>query len=308
MNILHLRYAIVVSETGSISKAAERLYVAQPNVSRAIKELESDLNIVIFERNAKGMVITPEGERLIMYGKKLLKEFDDLEKTFRGQKNKNVFSISVPRASYISSAFVKFSNSLKRMENVEIYYKETNAYRAINNIINEDYKLGIIRYPKIYDKYFKDLLDKKDIRYELLNEFEYVLLFSKNSPLASLDNITIENLKPLIEISHSDPYVPSFPVSELSKNEYTDEVSRRIFIFERGSQLELLEKNKDTFMWVSPMPKDILEKYNLIEKDCVGNQKAYKDLLICKANYTFTPLDNEFITYVCESKRNTKNK
>ena len=57
MNFLHLKYAIMVAETGSISKAAEKLYVAQPNVSRAIKELESDLNITIFERNSKGCLL-----------------------------------------------------------------------------------------------------------------------------------------------------------------------------------------------------------------------------------------------------------
>ena len=308
MNILHLKYAIMVSETGSISKAAEKLFVAQPNVSRAIKELENDLNITIFERNAKGMVVTAEGERLIMYGKRILRDFDELEKSFRGQKNKNIFSISVPRASYISKAFVKFSEVMKKMNNVEMYYKETNAYRAINNILNEDYKLGIIRYPVAYDKYFKELLEKKDLRFQLLNEFNYTLIFSKSSPLAKIDKITVNDLKSLIEISHADPYVPSFPVSELSKNEYTDEVGRRIFIFERGSQFELLENNPNTFMWVSPVPSDILEKYNLMEKNCEGATKSYKDLLICRSSYTFTTLDKEFITLVCESKRDVTNK
>ena len=103
MNFLHLKYAIMVAETGSISKAAKKLYVAQPNVSRAIKELESDLNITIFERNSKGMIVTPEGEQLIHYAKRILRQIDDMEKIFKYQKKKNVFSISVPRASYIST-------------------------------------------------------------------------------------------------------------------------------------------------------------------------------------------------------------
>ena len=158
------------------------------------------------------------------------------------------------------------------------------------------------------DKYFKELLEKKDLRFELLNEFNYTLIFSKSSPLAKIDKITINDLKSLIEISHADPYVPSFPVSELSKNEYTDEVGRRIFIFERGSQFELLENNPNTFMWVSPVPSDILEKYNLMEKNCEGATKSYKDLLICRSSYTFTTLDKEFITLVCESKRDVTNK
>lgn len=303
MNILHLKYAIMVSETGSISKAAEKLYVAQPNVSRGIKELETDLNITIFERNSKGIFPTPEGERLIMYGKRLLQEFDDLEKSFKEQYNKNLFSISVPRASYIANAFVNFSNKLKSLNNVEIYYKETNAYRAINNILNEYYKLAIVRYPTIYDKYFKDMLDKKELRYELVNEFNYVLICNKESILATKDDITIEDLKPLIEITHPDLYVPSFPATQLAKKEYTEDVTKRIFVYERASQFELLEGNKDTFMWVSPVPIETLNKYNLIELDCKGFSKSYKDLLVCKKTYNFTSLDNEFITYLCESKR-----
>ena len=61
MNLLHMKYAVEVAETGSINKAAEKLYVGQPNLSRAIKELENSLGISIFERSAKGMILTPDG-------------------------------------------------------------------------------------------------------------------------------------------------------------------------------------------------------------------------------------------------------
>ena len=62
MNLVHLKYAVEVAETGSINKASEKLYVSQPNLSRAIKELEASLGVTIFDRSAKGMVLTPEGE------------------------------------------------------------------------------------------------------------------------------------------------------------------------------------------------------------------------------------------------------
>ena len=90
MNFLHLKYAIVVSETKSISKAAEKLYTAQPNISRAIKDLETELGITIFERNTKGMKLTPDGERLITYGKRILHQLDEMEKMFKDQKQKEV--------------------------------------------------------------------------------------------------------------------------------------------------------------------------------------------------------------------------
>ena len=81
---------------------------------------------------------------------------------------RNVFSISVPRSSYISSAFTEFSKTLANIDNVEFIYKETNAYKVINDIINNDFKLGIIRYDINYDHYFKDMLEKKDLSYELM--------------------------------------------------------------------------------------------------------------------------------------------
>lgn len=304
MNFLHLKYAIMVAETGSISKAAEKLYVAQPNVSRAIKELESDLNITIFERNFKGMIVTPEGEQLIHYAKRILRQIDDMEKIFKYQKKKNVFSISVPRASYISDAFVEFSKCLNNIDNAEVYYKETNAYRVINNVINEEYNLGILRYYINHDRYFKDIIEKKELKCELINQFKYVLIFNKNSALAENKEIHYSDLKDFIEIAHGDPYVPSLSTNELVKTELSEEVSRRIFVFERASQFELLANNEETFMWVSPVSKRLLDRYGLVQKECIDNTKEYKDLLIYRSNYKLSKLDQEFITKLCESKRN----
>ena len=304
MNFLHLKYAIMVAETGSISKAAEKLYVAQPNVSRAIKELESDLNITIFDRNSKGMIVTPEGEQLIHYAKRILRQIDDMEKIFKYQKKKNVFSISVPRASYISDAFVEFSKCLNNIDNAEVYYKETNAYRVINNVINEEYNLGILRYYINHDRYFKDIIEKKELKCELINQFKYVLIFNKNSALAENKEIHYSDLKDIIEIAHGDPYVPSLSTNELVKTELSEEVSRRIFVFERASQFELLANNEETFMWVSPVSKRLLDRYGLVQKECIDNTKEYKDLLIYRSNYKLSKLDQEFITKLCESKRN----
>ena len=304
MNFLHLKYAIMVAETGSISKAAEKLYVAQPNVSRAIKELESDLNITIFERNSKGMIVTPEGEQLIHYAKRILRQIDDMEKIFKYQKKKNVFSISVPRASYISDAFVEFSKCLNNIDNAEVYYKETNAYRVINNVINEEYNLGILRYYINHDRYFKDIIEKKELKCELINQFKYVLIFNKNSALTENKEIHYSDLKDFIEIAHGDPYVPSLSTNELVKTELSEEVSRRIFVFERASQFELLANNEETFMWVSPVSKRLLDRYGLVQKECIDNTKEYKDLLIYRSNYKLSKLDQEFITKLCESKRN----
>ena len=308
MNILHMKYAVEVAKVGSLNKAAETLLIAQPNISRSIKELEADLGITIFDRTSKGMFLTPEGENFIGYAKNILRQIEQVEDIYKnGAVKKQKFSISVPRACYISEAFAQFSKSLS-FDPAEIFYKETNSQRTINNILNHDYKLGIIRYAENYDKYFKTMLEEKGLSYEMVTEFSYSLIMSADCPLAELDEITFDDLTDYIEIAHADPYVPSLPLSKVVKEELPDNIERRIFIFERASQFDLLSENPDTFMWVSPAPQKVLDRYNLVQRKCVDNKKVYKDVLIYKNGYKLTKLDKQFITELCESKRKHLNK
>ena len=303
MNILHIKYAVEVARIGSLNKAAERLFVAQPNISRSIKELEADLGITIFDRTTKGMVLTPEGEEFINYAKGILNQIEQVEMLYKGGASKKQrFSISVPRACYISEAFAKFSKTIGK-DAVELFYKETNSQRTIHNILENDYHLGIIRYADNYDKYFKTLLEEKGLNYEMVEEFTYCLIMSRQNPLAEKENITFDDLCGYIEIAHADPYVPSLPLSKVVKEELPDNIDRRIFIFERASQFDLLSENSETFMWVSPAPQTILDRYGLVQRKCEDNKKVYKDVLIYRDGYKMTPLDRQFITALCESKR-----
>ncbi len=303
MNILHLKYAVEVARTGSINKAAETLIMGQPNLSRAIKDLEASLGITIFDRSSKGMVVTHEGETFLGYAKKILQQIDDVEEIYKtGIPIKQKFSISVPRASYICDAFAQFSKSISS-DPAEIFYKETNSSRAIKNILHSDYKLGIIRYSENYDKYFKEMLSDKGLTFEMVTEFKYMLIMNKNSPLAKKEKINFSDLCPFIEIAHADPFVPSISLATVKKEELPDNVDRRIYVFERGSQFELLSENCDTFMWVSPVPDKLLERYGLVQRECPDNTRLYKDMLIYRKDYTLTRLDKMFITEVCNSKR-----
>ena len=298
-----MKYAVEVAKSGSLNKASEVLLIAQPNLSRSIKELEYDLGIVIFDRTSRGMILTPEGEEFINFAKGILSQIDQVEKYYKDNSaRKQKFSISVPRACYISEAFAEFSKSLTK-EPAEIFYKETNSQRTIRNILENNYNLGIIRYAENYDKYFKNMLEEKDIGYEMVTEFRYHLLMSTESPLAQKDHIAFEDLKGLIEIAHADPYVPSMSLSKVMKEELPDNIDRRIFIYERGSQFDLLSKNPETFMWVSLVPDSVLERYRLTEKVCVDNTKIYKDVLVYRNGYKLSMLDKQFITALCEAKR-----
>ena len=304
MNLLHMKYAVVIAETNSINKAAELLYVGQPTLSRAVKELESSLGVTIFERSAKGMFLTPDGETFIRYAKTVLRQVDAIEEMFqKGRVSKKRFSVSVPRASYIAEAFAAFSKLIGKDTQAEIFYKETNSMRTLRNVLQENYKLGIVRYAENYDKYYKAMMEEKGLEHELITKFRYVLLMSDSSPLAAKENITFDDLKDKIEIAHADPYVPSLPFAQIKKEELPDNSDRRIFVFERASQFELLSQNPETFMWVSSIPQKLLQRYGLTQRVCDENRRVYKDVLIYRRDYTLSSLDNLFIEQLVKAKR-----
>ncbi|MBR4966108.1 MAG: LysR family transcriptional regulator, partial [Lachnospiraceae bacterium] len=302
MNILHMKYEVEIAKLGSINKASEALLIAQPNLSRAVKELETDLGVSIFDRSSKGMFLTPEGEKFIGYAKKILQQIEEVENMYKtGAPAKQKFSVCVPRASYISDAFANFSTQFKTQA-AEIFYQETNSSHVINNVLNAEYKLGILRYAENFDKYFKATLEEKGLTYELITEFTYQLIMNRNNPLASYGEIRCEHLRDFIEIAHADPFVPSLPLAEVKKEELPDDIERRIFVFERASQFDLLAENEQTFMWVSPVPDKTLQRYGLVQRKCADNTRVYKDMLIYRKDYKLTETDQCFITELCNSK------
>ena len=298
-----MKYAVEVAKSGSLNKASEVLLIAQPNLSRSIKELEADLGIVIFDRTSRGMTLTPEGEEFIQFAQGILSQIDQVEHYYKDNTvRKQKFAVSAPRACYISEAFAEFSRSLTKAP-AEIYYNETNSQRAISNILEHNYNLGIIRYAAAHDKYFKTMLDEKDLCYELINEFRYHILVSADSPLAGKESLTFADLGDYIEIVHADPHAPAPSLSKVTKEELSDNADRRIFIYERGSQFDLLSANPETFMWVSLVPRTVTERYHLVEKTCTDNTKIYKDVLVYRNGYRLSALDKQFITALCDAKR-----
>ena len=303
MNILHLKYAVEVAKTNSISKAAENLYMGQPNLSRAIKELEESLGIVIFDRTTKGISVTPDGEEFLQYARRIIREVDEIEDLYKNARTKKQrFSACVPRASYISFAFAEFAKHIDTDMPCDIFYKETNSMRTISNVAKEEYNLGIVRYQSVYEPYFEQKFTEKSLTSRLLCEFSYVLLVSDKSPLAAKKYISPKDLVPYIEISHADPYVPSLPLIDARKAELSDYVDKHIFVFERGSQFRLLESVPDTFMWVSPVPEDLLKKYHLVQIPA-ESPKMHRDVLIHRDDYKLTAIDNRFIEEVIAAKR-----
>jgi hypothetical protein len=128
------------------------------------------------------------------------------------------------------------------------------------------------------------------------------MCISKDNPLAKKQTVVVEDLQNYIEITHGDPYVPSLPLIDVKRAEMSEFAKKRIMVFERGVQFTLLEQVPNTFMWVSPIPQDLLDKYNLVEIKCNFNTKTYKDVLIYRKKYHLTKLDNELIGKIVDAK------
>ncbi len=303
MKFLHLKYAVEVEKTGSMTKAADNLFTGQPNLSRAIKELEDSLGITIFKRTPSGIIPTQRGEEFLAYAKSILDQLDEVESLYKhDRQGRAEFNISTPRASYITDAFTNFVANIDLSREIEFNYKETNSMRAIKNIVEGNFNLGIIRYQSTFDKYFVNTLKSKGMRYEIIWEFEYLALMSTSHPLAEKEEITFSDLSNYIEIAHGDPYVPSLPLTEVKKMELSDLIDKRIFVYERGSQFDLLSDVPLTYIWVSPIPQKLLDRYNLVQRRCVDAKRKYKDVLIYMENYRFNELDVIFIEELMRSK------
>ena len=303
MNLLSLKYAVEVAACGSINKAAEKLYIDQPNLSRSIRDLEASLGVTIFERSARGMKLTEDGEVFLRHAQTVLSEVDEMEKLFRrdGQQKK-YFSLSAPRADYISEAFSAFSLQFAQGGEVDAYYRETNSMRTIKNLLQDECRLGIVRYAAEYDRKYKDFFESKGFLYELITEFRPVLLFGADSSLARKETVSLSDLAEKIELAYADPYVPSVPAGEIKKKELPERL-RRIVLFDRSSLLELLSHNPDTFVCTSPVSEGLRRRYGLISRTLAEPPKQHRDVLLYRGDYKLTEFDRAFLTELNRAKR-----
>ncbi|QHQ63133.1 LysR family transcriptional regulator [Anaerocolumna sedimenticola] len=303
MNTLYFKYAVEVERLGSITQAADNLYMAQPNLSKAIKELEDSLGISIFKRTSKGVIPTGKGAEFLRYAKNILAQMDKIEALNTSEESgKQCINISIPHGSYIAKGLTSFVSELDQDKEIVINIKETNSMEAINNIIYDKFDLGIIRYQCIYENYFFNYLAEKDFSYDLIWEYEYLAVMSKNHPLASLKDIHYGELSKFMEITHGDISVPYITGGDTKKIKEPNPLKKRIYVYERCSQFDLLSHIPTTFMWVSPIPEDLLERYGLIQRKCYVPNHQYKDVLIYPKGYKFTPLDKKLIDKIYEAK------
>lgn len=304
MNTMLFKYVIEVERTRSITQAAENLFMAQPNLSKAIKELEQDLGFAIFQRTGRGMIPTPKGNEFLAHAHSIAAQLEKVEAMARpGREDSQAFGISIPRGSYIARGFIRFAAELDSSKGIDVTVQETNSVQTIGDIAAGRFNLGIIRFQKDHERYFMDYLDEKQLLCDAIWEFEYLLLMSRDNPLAWERTIGRADLAPYTEIVHGDAVVPYLPASEPGRQKRDAATPlRRISLYERFNQFELLSAIKDMYMWVSPIPEDLLERYGLVQRRCADAGKVYRDMLVYPQGYQFTALDKQFIDCLYASK------
>ena len=300
MNTTYLNYALEIERVGSISQAAQNLYMAQPNLSKAIRELEKELGFPIFKRTAKGVRPTEAGTEFLYHARQIMEQVSAVERiSQRIGTDKLKYKISIPRGSYIVDGFTSFLSELELEKGMEVTINETNALGTISNVADRGYNLGIIRYQMLDETHYLTMLKNNHLTYETIWEFEYVLVMSKNHPLANKETITPEDLSEYTKITHGDIELP-----HVRRINHEAEMTPRnvIYVYERGSQFDLLTNVPTTYMWVSPIPQKLLDKLQLVQRICRAEDNLYKDVMIFREDYHITEHDRLFQNKIYESK------
>ena len=303
MNTLYFKYALEVERAGSISQAAQNLYMAQPNLSKAIKDLESEVGYLIFSRSAGGIKVTEKGNEFLYHAKKMMDHLAEMERiSGRGDADGKMFKLSIPRGSYIANGFTSFVADLEMPQGNEITINETNALKTIDNVTERGYNMGIIRYQVTDEGFFNARLKSNRLEQEMIWEFEYVLVMSKKHPLAEKPDLTVDDLNNYVEITHGDIEIPHVKKDEPNIDYRNAKPQKTIYVYERGSQFDLLANVPTTYMWVSPIPTSYLEKNNLVQRACKAENNRYRDVLIYRRDYELGDYDKLFQKKIYESK------
>ena len=295
MNTQYFLYAIEVEKTGSITQAATNLFMSQPTLSKAIKDLEASVGFTVFKRTSKGVVPTQKGEEFLSHAKKIAVQLQKMEAALYAQATTHqLFSLAIPRVSYIAKATSQYVCTFDNRRNMEIDILETDSLRIIDSVADGHFVLGIIRYRVEDEDYFLKYLAERALQYETIWQSDYVALMRKDHPLAETSPLSPQEFLPYIEVTFGDNEVPYIRVSEAETCSGILTNKKRILVYDRAMQFDVLRENPLAYMWVSPLPPDILQSNGLIQKKC-RNSGQFKDLLIRRNGHRFSNLDKDFI-------------
>lgn len=305
MNTLHFKYALEVEKTGSITQAADNLYMGQPSLSKAIKELEDTLQIEIFKRSPRGMVPTQEGAQFLQYARNILVQLDNMEQIAR-ERNGELKSlrIALPQSSYLSQAATVFSEAIFQKQSINLEFLESDSRTALQSLLEGKCNFSILRIPQDSFVYYQNYCGSRNLKIETVWIFEEQAVLSAETNFSPNQALSSEDLEPLIEIrfQNSVPPVrgldlPDSPAPGLMKKE----TGRSLTLSGYGQALNFLARNPDAYLKSEPLSAEILEAQQLMLLPVKGALK-YQDILLYPEGYHFCKTEHFFIDCVYQQK------
>lgn len=238
MTLTQLRYAITVANANSMNEAARILFISQPSLSAAIRELEEEIGIELFRRSNRGVSMTPEGEEFIGYAKQVVEQYELIESKYvQKEKVKKKFSVSMQHYTFAVNAFVEMVKQFG-MDEYEFAVHETKTYEVIENVKNFKSEIGILYLNEFNHKVLEKLFAEYGLEFhELLQCHIYVYMW-KGHPLADRKEIALEELAEYPCLSFEQGNYNSFYFAEEVLSTY--EYKRLIKVDDRATILNLM--------------------------------------------------------------------
>ena len=238
MTIQQLYYVIVVSETGTLSKAAEVLYISQPSLSSAVQELEKELGFSLFHRSGHGMSLTNDGLEFISYARQVYHQYEILlEKYGKTGIRKKKFGISTQHYSFAVKSFVEMVKQFNTAE-YEFAIRETKTREVIEDVHTAKSEIGVIYLSDFNRKIVTTLLKSNDLEFHKLIDCNAYVYLWKYHPLAKCSSIRFEQLADYPCLSFEQGNESSFYLAEEILS--TEEYPRTIKANDRATMLNLM--------------------------------------------------------------------
>lgn len=195
MTLTQLIYAVKIADTKSMNKAAAELFVSQPALSGAIRDLENELHMELFLRTNRGIVLTTEGEEFLSYARQMV-ELNKMigERYIENKQTKKKFSVSMQHYSFAVEAFMELANTLS-MNEYELAVHETKTHEVIENVRDYRSEIGVLYVNEFNEKVMKKIFTENGLEFIPLFVCGISVYLSKNHPLAGKDRIQFEELR-----------------------------------------------------------------------------------------------------------------
>ena len=195
MTLQQLKYASMVEKCGSFSRAAQKLYVSQPNISNLVNALEEELGITIFTRSSTGIAITNEGRELLKLSNRLLRDADYISEYFHSDTEgpKPTFFVSSQHYDFVVSAFEEFVDGLDA-ERYTLGLNQTQTAAVIEDVRKQYSDLGVIFLSDVNRRHMMKVLEDNNLEFHAVTQAAPHAFLSVTHPLAKRESVTPEEL------------------------------------------------------------------------------------------------------------------